>query len=114
VNDTLGDTLVVESVDLKRSGVVLVGTARVEAYLLTAELVLQQLGALLVVGGYAQPRIGAVLLDTEVAGDAPLVVVDVLRDGSQLGHLASLRAGEVLDLLCCVAENCGRHIVDCV
>jgi hypothetical protein len=73
------------------------------AYLLTSEVVLQQQGASLVIIPHRQPVIGVVLLNTKVACDAPLVVVDIFGDSGELGHLASLLANKALCLLCGVA-----------
>ena len=68
-------------------------------YLFTSELIFQELRASLVVGGYLQPVVGIALLDTVVASNPPLVIMDVLGDSCELSHLARLLASKALSLL---------------
>jgi len=79
VDNTLGNALVVEAVDLLASGVIL-----------------QQRGTLLVVCRHRQPVISVALLNTSIGGDAPLVVVNVFGNSCKLSHLAGLLTDKAL------------------
>lgn len=104
VDNSLGDTLVVEAVDLQMSAFA-THSIRDIIYLLTTEGILQKLRTLLIVADDSEPVIGVVLLHAVVACDPVAPVVDILGVSAQLSDLLVLCASHTFGLFCNVSEN---------